>query len=149
MSCAPGAVPKPLKPTTCGDGTASSATESMAERWPVAFGANVTAMAQADPGPSVALDPFGQLSVSAKSATFAPVIEMPEMVNGPLPVFCKVTVCGTLAGVPGFCPAKVRLEGVSETPAAVPVPERATVCGEDAALSETETSALRGPVAVG
>lgn len=54
-----------------------------------------------------------------------------------------------LGGVPGFCPAKVSVEGVRTTPAAVPVPVNCTSCGEPLTLSVTETFAVSGPVAWG
>lgn len=91
LSCARGAVPSPLRLTSWDEGTALSATEREAERCPVAVGAKVTAMEQAEPELSVAFGPLGQLLVSAKSEAFAPVMEMLEIDSGPFPVFCNVT----------------------------------------------------------
>lgn len=92
LNCAFGTVPMPLRATTCSDGVELSETESEAEREPVPVGENVTAIEQALPALSVAAGPMGQLFVCAKSRGFAPVIAMLEMVSGPVPVFCKVTV---------------------------------------------------------
>jgi hypothetical protein len=73
---------------------------------------------------------------------------MLAIVSGAAPVFCSVDVWEALV-VPTGCGAKVRLEGVRVTAGAVPVPPNATVCGLPAALSVTETFAVRLPVAVG
>jgi hypothetical protein len=49
--------------------------------------------------------------------------------------------------VPTVWLPNARLVGVTVTP--VPVPVRATACGLPGALSEMETEAVRGPLAVG
>jgi hypothetical protein len=55
-----------------------------------------------------------------------------------------MAICGTL--VAPLCAEKVSEVGLSETAGAgpeVPVPVRVTVCGEPAALSTTETAAVK------
>lgn len=149
LNCAVGIVPVPPRLTNCGEGLALSATDSDADRLPVAVGAKVTRIGHEFPALSVALGPIGQLFVCAKSPALVPVMEILEIVSGPVPVFFSVTVCGWLGGVPGFWPANVRLDGVKFTPAAVPVPLTGTVCGEGLSLSLMETAAMRLPVAAG
>jgi len=126
-----------------------STTESIAERWPVATGSNVTAITHALPAFNVPAGANGQLFVSAKSPGFAPVKLIEEMASGAALVFFSVTFCAALGGGPTFCAAKVSVAGKSETPGIVPVPLSPIICGDRGALSVIETSAESGPVASG
>jgi hypothetical protein len=101
---------------------------------------NVTETVQVDPAASVA--PQAVLDVvMVKSAVLAPVRLMPEMVSVALPVFDSV-VDMAVAVEPTAVFGKLMLAGESDaTGAAVPVPDRATVCGDPVASSATETEA--------
>ena len=70
------------------------------------------------------------------------------MLKVALPVLLRVTVCAVL-GVPTDWLPKARLVGERLTRAAVPVPERLTVCGLPLALSVMLTEAVRLPLAEG
>jgi hypothetical protein len=70
------------------------------------------------------------------------------MLKAVLPVLLKVTVCAVLVTSTDWLP-KARLVGERLTRAAVPVPERLTVCGLPVALSVRVTAALRVPLAAG
>ena len=134
-------VPVPFSVTVCGEPLALSATESMAVKPVTAAGVNVIEMPQLDPAASEAPQVFID---TAKSLGFAPVMAMLPMVSAALPVFISVAVCAALV-VPVLA-LKVNGPGVSETAgagAAVPVPSSGMVCGEPAALSETETVAAK------
>jgi hypothetical protein len=87
-----------------------------------------------------------QLFVWPKS----PVVEMPEMLREALPEL--VSVSGWLAlVVPGVWVANVKLVGerVETGAVATPVPKSATAWGLPEALSETERTAERAPLALG
>jgi hypothetical protein len=84
-----GAVPVPLKPTTCGPPLALSAKFREALRLPVADGVNVTLTAQVPLGVTVA--PVQVSALLAKSLAFLPPIVAVEMVRLPVPVFVTVT----------------------------------------------------------
>jgi hypothetical protein len=70
------------------------------------------------------------------------------MLKAALPVLLRVTVCAALVISTGSLP-KARLVGERLARASVPVPERLTVCGLPAALSEMLTEAVRLPLAEG
>ena len=70
------------------------------------------------------------------------------MLKVALPVLLRVTVCAELVISTGWLP-KARLVGERLTRAAVPVPERLTVCGLPLALSVMLTEAVRLPLAEG
>jgi len=65
-----------------------------------------------------------------------------------LPVLLKVTLCAVLVTSTDWLP-KARLVGERLTTAAVPLPEKLTVCGLPVALSEMLTEAVRVPLAEG
>ena len=79
----------PVSATVCGLGglVALSAMLSVPVRGPVAVGEKVTFMLQF--APAATLPP--QLSVSANSEAFVPLIARPERVKAELPVLIKVT----------------------------------------------------------
>jgi hypothetical protein len=110
------------------------------DRVPMVAGVKVTLIVQVAPTASV----VPQLFVSAKS----PVIVIPEMVNGAVPVFESVALCVGLA-VPIVCPLNVRVDGEAVAMGAVPVPVSDTLCGLPDALSTTVTEPDRVPVALG
>ena len=70
------------------------------------------------------------------------------MVKVALPLLVRVTVCAVLVVPTGWFP-KARLVEERLTTAAVPVPERLTVCGLPLALSVMLTEAVRLPLAEG
>src|SRR5579859_1067601 len=65
-----------------------------------------------------------------------------------VPLLVRVTDCAPLVAPTTWLP-KVRLEELSETPGAVPVPVKAIVCVPPEALSVIVTVPLRVPVVVG
>lgn len=73
---------------------------------------------------------------------------MELMVSGPVPVLVTLTVWGALVEPQRTVP-KLILVGDRVTAGAVPVPVKAMVCGEPAALSVITMLAVRVPVAVG
>lgn len=81
-------VPEPLRETVCGLPAAVSEMLRVAIRAPVADGVNVTLTWQFDPAATV----VPQVFVSAKSLLFAPPIEIPLMLNAPVPVFLTLIV---------------------------------------------------------
>ena len=88
-------------------------------------------------------------ATSAKSAALVPVIARLLMLNAVLPPLVRVTVWAELVEAIGWFPKEI-LVGERVTPAAaVPVPERLTVCGLPVALSVIVTVAVRLPVAAG
>ena len=85
------------------------------------------------PGANVA----PQVSSASKSAGLVPVSEIEAMVRVAVPPFVSVTVC-VAEVVPCVVTGKARLVTLNLTEgAAVPVPVRATFCGEPVALSAT------------
>lgn len=136
----------PCSVTVCGDPAASSAIETVAVKLAADAGVNVTEMEQL----AFAASEFPQVFVCAKSAVFAPPSVMPLMFITALPVFFSVAVCA-VAVVP-VCVEKVSELGVTDatgTGTAVPVPLRATVCGEPEALSAIESVAAKLATEVG
>ncbi len=111
---------------------------------PPADGVMLTLIAQL--APAFRLPP--QVVVLLKSDAFVPPIEMLVMVSVSVPVFDRVTVCAAVV-VPKGVAAKLSVVGDRETAGAIPVPERETVCGEEAALSLTLRVAVLVPLAVG
>ena len=144
-----GAMPLPLSATVCGDPGASSLTETLALRDPVALGLKLTEIEQLAPGARVEGE-SGQVFVCAKSPAFAPVTPIELIVSAPVPVFVRVTFWPELV-VPTCCWPKPRLVGEKPTAGAgaTPVPLSATVCGEPGASSVIATPALRLPLTVG
>jgi len=70
-------------------------TTSIELRLPIAFGVNVMFTVQVIPmGKPV--PPMGQVEVDAKSNVFPPESPKPLMINGALPTFFSVMVCGAL-----------------------------------------------------
>jgi hypothetical protein len=133
-------VPVPLRATVCGEPVALSATDSVAVKLAADAGLNVTEIEQL----AFATSELLQLLVCAKSVGFVPAIEIPEIVSAALPVFFSVTVCA--AEVVPDTAENVRELGDSEATGAaavVPVPLKATVCGEPVALSATESVAVK------
>jgi hypothetical protein len=140
-----GATPVPAKFKTWGEPAALSAMATEADRLPVAEGVKVTEMIQL--APAATLSP--QVFVWLKSAALVPAIATLVMDSAALPEFETVTVWAALAFVRYWVP-NVRLEGVSEICAIpTPVPFRAAVCGEPAALSVTVIKADRAPAREG
>jgi hypothetical protein len=82
------AAPVPISATVCGLPVALSATDSEAERAPLAAGLKTTLMVHCE----VAATPLAQVSVSEKSEAFAPVKVMPLIVSAVLLEFESVTV---------------------------------------------------------
>lgn len=129
----------------CGELPALSVIVTVPVRAPAAVGVKVTEIVQLPP--SARLAP--QLCVSAKSPDA--VIEV--ITRAAVPESVSVTVWAALV-VPSICEAKERLVGESVTAGAattggVPVPLKATVCGEPLALSVIVSAPVRLPAAVG
>jgi hypothetical protein len=144
LTAGAGATPVPLRATLCGLSPALSVTVRLADRAPEFAGAKETLTVQELPAPSE----VGQAFVWEKSPGLVPVNPMVLIASAPVPLFVSVTDCAALV-VPVVWLPKVRLDGLSETEGAVPLPERLTVCGLPEALSATEIEALRGPGAPG
>jgi hypothetical protein len=92
---APWVAPVPLSVTPCGVPAALSEMVTLAERLPVADGANVTEIVHVAFAASVA-GLTGHVFVCAKSPAFAPVIPTVETSRGALPLFLSVVVCAAL-----------------------------------------------------
>ena len=84
-------VPVPATLTFCGLAPPSSVTASVAVRFPLADGVNVTGIKQL--APAATLVPQHQL---AKSAAFVPVKEIPVMLTATLPLLLNVILLGRL-----------------------------------------------------
>jgi hypothetical protein len=142
-----GALPVPLTVTVCCVPAALlllSVIVKFAVREPEAVGENVTLMTQL----AFEATELPHVLVCAKSPEFVPVNPMLLTVKAALPVLVKVTVW-TLLVEPTFCPANVRLEGLTPAVGAVPIPVSPTVCGLLTSESDTLTEALRVKAAVG
>jgi preprotein translocase subunit SecB len=145
-----GAVPVPFRVTFCGEPVALSATLTAAVNAPDATGVNFTVIVQL----ALAATLAPQVSVSEKEPELAPVIEIPNpaplRLNAPVPVFLSVTAW-VAADEPTAVLTKVRVAGVKLTAGTgvVPVPVRATACGDPLALSATLTEAVNKPTAAG
>jgi hypothetical protein len=146
---APWLAPVPLSWTLCGVSVALSEIVTLAERPPVADGANVTEIVQVAFAASVA-GPTGHVFVCAKSPAFAPEIPTLETRKGALPLFLSVAVCAALVVLVVWEP-KESVVGVRVTAgaAAVPLPVSPTLCAPPAALSAIWTLAVRVPDALG
>lgn len=129
---AAGAVPVPDSGTFCGLPLASSETEMLALRPPVADGVKVTAIVHVPPEASttaeadtqlVTPEPLGVTRV--KSPAFVPVSVTPPalMVSGPVPEFVRTVLDCALVVLISW-PANVMDVGLKLTPGVVPVPER-------------------------
>ena len=81
-------VPVPVSATCCGLPPPLSLTETFADRGPVVVGVKVTAMEQL--APAARLVP--QLSPSAKSPGFVPVIAIPEILSVTVPLLVSVMI---------------------------------------------------------
>jgi len=141
---AAGPVPVPVSTAVWGDPVALSATEMLAVSAPVVVGVKVMVIRQALSRGRLA----PQLLVWEKLLALEPVMEILEMVRAALP-----GLESAIAMVPDELPTlvlgKVTGLGLSVAcgaGAVVPVPVKATVCGEPVALSVTESVALN-PVA--
>lgn len=137
-----GAVPVPLSGTTCGEPAALSAIERLAETAPDAVGVKVTVMGQVACGAMLA-----QLAAGEALKKDDPAMVTAVMAKALLPVLVTVMVWLVLG--PTFWLPKGTLVGFSEMPAARPVPDRATDCGEPGALSAMERVAEKPPSALG
>jgi len=91
-----GAVPVPLNPTLCGLPLALSVTFKLAVRIPVAVGVKLTLMVQLAPA-AIVLGLSGQVFAWPKSLALVPLIPIPLIVSGAVPLFVRVTVCVPLA----------------------------------------------------
>jgi hypothetical protein len=85
-----GEVPVPVSVIVCGLPDALSVMVTAPDRDPAAVGVKVTLSAQLAEAASDP-DPTGQLFVWEKSPLLVPVIEILEMVRGPVPEFVSVT----------------------------------------------------------
>jgi hypothetical protein len=137
--------PVPVRAAVWGEPAALSVTVTDAERAPAACGVNLTEIVQLPPPATLVPHVF----VWLKSATLVPVMATLVIDNAPEPAFESVIVPAELVVFTVRFP-NARPEGVSETcPTATPVPLRAAVWGEPAALSVTVTDAERAPTACG
>jgi hypothetical protein len=136
----------PERLTVCGLPLALSAMLRVAVRAPLAAGVNITAIVQW----AAAATELPQVSDSVKSLALMPVGARLVILKVALPVLVRVRICGELVMSTGWLP-KARLVGERLATAAVlvPVPERLTVWGLPAALSEMLRVPLRVPLAVG
>src|SRR5437762_1289111 len=100
VSVAADAVPVPERLAVCGLPLASSVTVKVAARAAVPRCLNLRWMLQLELAASVE-GVSGQLFVWPKSPGFVPPRAMPLMVNGAVPVFESVTVCGALVVLTG------------------------------------------------
>jgi hypothetical protein len=107
---------------------------------PPAVGLKVTLIVQFAPAATLA----AQVLVWAKPALAATLVT----VSAALPVLLSVTDCA-LEVVPESWPSNVKLPGVSDVTGPVPVPLKATLCGQPVALSVIVNVPVRAPPAVG
>ena len=113
----PATAPVPLSAIVCVPPLALSRMVNTPVRVPLEVGANVTAIVQV---------PKAATGVEVEHVVPAPRAKSPlevkaEMVSGLVPVLVKVTDCAAAVAPTTVLP-KVRLEGLSDTPAWVPVP---------------------------
>jgi hypothetical protein len=139
--------PLPERLAVCGLPVALSAIEIAAARAPDAPALNTTLIVQF--AEAATLVP--QLSVSVKSAAFAPVNVMPLTVSVVLLVLLSLMICAVLEVV---ITSSGNVNEVGESvavgvPEAAPVPLSVAVCGLPLALSATLIEAVRPPLAVG
>lgn len=136
----------PLRATGCGELTALPVKVREAAAAPAAVGLKVTEMVQE----ALAASVVAQLLVRLKAAALAPVRAILLIVSEAFPELVRVTVCAAEAA-PTVVAAKVRLAGesVAPGPEGVPVPLRATDCGELGAVSVKVREAAAAPAAVG
>lgn len=117
----------------------------LATRVPTATGLNATKITQLAAGANVG----PQVLSCVNDVLPVPVMEMPVMFKGDVPALVTVTICATEV-VPLAVVAKVSFVVLSVTESwIVPVPLRAAVCGEGAAVSATLNVALSAPAAAG
>lgn len=90
-----GACPVPVRPTLSGLSPALSVNCRLAVRLPAAVGVKLTETVQFAPAAKVA-EPVGQVLVCPKSVAFEPVIAIPLIESGAVPVFVSVTPCVAL-----------------------------------------------------
>jgi len=130
-----GAVPVPVRVTVCGLPAALSAKLNVADSAAVVEGVKVIITVQLPVG-ATGVATTQVFAAMLKSAAFGPeMVGVLVKVRLALPVFISVTVRVALV-VPLGTRLKGRVVGSVTTGAgAVPVPERATVCGLLAALS--------------
>lgn len=136
--------PVAVRGTVCGLPVALSVMLTEAVRVPVAVGVKVTLIVQLV---ATASEP-PHVFVCAKSPLFVPVMAMPAIVNGAVPVLHRLTICAPLVP-PTIWPPKLRLAPPSATIGAMPVPVSDTICGLPAALSLMVTAPLRIPLSAG
>ena len=143
-SVTPGAVPVPVNAMICAPPLALSVMVTTPVRTPVAVGVNVAAIVQVFPAATGVEIEQVEPASRAKSPLAARAVMESELV----PVLVSVTDCA-VAVVPITVLPKVRLEGVSVTPAAVPAPLSAIFCVPPLALSVMVTTPVRTPLATG
>jgi hypothetical protein len=145
VTVAMGPLAAPERATVWGLFPAESVNVRVAVRGPLAEGVNVTLTAQLALPARLVPQVLAEI---AKSAAFVPDTEMLLIfITDPAP-FVSVTDCAG-AVEPMAVAAKVRPPGVTLAVVALPVPERATVCGLFPAESVKDSVAVRGPVAEG
>ena len=137
-------LPVPPNETECGDPAAVSVIVTAALRDPAATGRNVTETLQEPKAATL----VPQLLDCEKSPGFAPVIAMLEIESAIEPVLVSVKLCGVL-GEPMFKPPKIRLPGLSETPAEPPPPPLPLSGTVTVVSAATTSDALRGPEEAG
>lgn len=138
----PGAMPTPLRATVCIPPLALSLMVITPVCVPLATGVKVAAMTQVLPACT---------AVEVEHVVPASSAKLPLMVralisSGLLPVFVRITVCAA-AAVPATVLPKARLDGLSVTPANVPVPARLTMLVPR--FDTTGRVPVRLPIAVG
>ena len=94
-------VPVPVSATVWGEPVTSSATLIAATKLPADGGVKVTEIVQLLPAESMLV----QVVVSAKALAFVPVMVMPEMLSGAVPLLVIVTGCAVLV-TPTVVPGK-------------------------------------------
>ena len=135
-----------LRRMVCGEPGASSVMIKFALPWPEAVGLKTREMEQLAAGARGAV----QVLEAANSAELDPATEIEETCSGAFPEFTAVSVWGALdapcvvAGNDGAGGERLRAGST-----AMPVPLRATVCGEPWASSAIVRPAVRWPGAVG
>ena len=144
VSITPGAVPVPLSVMVWLPPLALSVMVTTPVRTPLAVGVKVTAIVQV----FAAATGVEIEQVEPASRAKSPLAARAVMESALVPVLVSVTDCA-VAVVPITVLPKVRLEGVSVTPAAVPVPLSAIFCVPPLALSVMVTTPVRTPLATG
>ncbi len=133
------AMPVPVSAMVCGDPVALSFTSTVAVYAAAAAGLNSSVMVQLAATARLA----AQLLLSIKSVGLVPASETVTPVSAAVPLLVSVTVLAALVVASVWLPnASLVALNVAAGAAAIPVPDKAMLCGDPEALSLIETVAV-------